>query len=95
MTVQTDNHNHNQEHERIKTMANEMVNEMSGGAILGLPFTYIIQLLLSILASYLNWNCLANQSTPIRVITTVMSFFFAIYYLVFYLVFKIILGKTC
>lgn len=66
----------------------------SGGAV----FSYIgygIQLALSILASYLNWNCLINQTTIIRVLTTILAFFFAIYYLLFYLVFKIILGRTC
>jgi len=61
----------------------------------GLHFTYIIQIGLSILAAYLNWDCLVTQTTPIRVITTIMAFFFATYYLIFYLVFKVIMGRTC
>jgi len=70
------------------------IEEMEGGTG-GVHFTYIIQIGLSILASYLNWSCLATQSLPIRMMTTIMAFFFAVYYLLFYLVFKIIMGQTC
>ena len=69
--------------------------EQSGGASVLESLSYIVQLIFSLIACYLNWQCLKFQSLPIRVITTIMAFFFSIYYIVFYVVFKVILGKTC
>ena len=80
-------------HDRLTDLGN--VDEMQGGSFCGLTIGSGIQLILSIIAAYLNWSCLQNQSIFIKVITTAMSFFFAIYYLIFYVISKIILGKTC
>lgn len=65
------------------------------GLFSGLSIGYLIQIGMSIFASYLNWNCLQNQSLFIKLATSTMAFFFAIYYLIFYFVFKIIMGRTC
>lgn len=69
--------------------------QSGGGLFSGLSIGYLIQIGMSIFASYLNWNCLQNQSLFIKLATSTMAFFFAIYYLIFYFVFKIIMGRTC
>lgn len=75
-------------------MGSKKEKKQHGGSITG-NFTYIILLCFSLVASYLNWNCMSNHSLIVRVITTMLSFFLAIYYLIFYLVFKVIMGQTC
>ena len=76
---------------KSKSKNNNKEDESNSGSNVG----YAIQIILSIFAAYLNWNCLSNSSLVVKLLTTVASFFFATYYLMFYLVFKVIMGQTC
>ena len=57
--------------------------------------SYLIQIILSIIAAYLSWKCSHNRSMPVRLLLTGLAFFLAVYYLIFYLIFKVIMGQTC
>jgi len=61
----------------------------------GSTFNRLLYLLVGMVAGYLSWACNKNQHTLIRVIYSLIAYFFNYFYLVFYFLYYMILGNRC
>lgn len=57
--------------------------------------SYIVNLLLAILAGYLAWNCSARETQPMRILYTVLACLFSGLYLIYYLVWRVLMNNPC
>lgn len=77
----------------LTPLVGQLNGNQKGGAYT--PFSYVINLLLMVLAGYLAWNCNALESQPIRILYTVLAALFSGLYLLYYLVWHILLNNRC
>lgn len=78
-----------------KKTSNNSTSESNGSTSKFHYVSYLIQIILSIIAAYLSWKCSHNRSMPVRLLLSGLAFFLSVYYLIFYLIFKVIMGQTC
>ena len=57
--------------------------------------TFLLQLFIIIIATYLAWDCNKNQTRPMRIFITILAVLFSGIYILFYLLYRIILKVEC
>lgn len=75
------------------------INSLSSGDQRGgagfSQMSYVVNMILVILAGYLAWNCSALETPAMRVFYTVLACLFSGFYLLYYLVYRVLMKNPC
>tara|TARA_Y200000002_G_C22520527_1_gene595324 strand:+ start:26 stop:268 length:243 start_codon:yes stop_codon:yes gene_type:complete len=73
----------------------EILNDKKKLNKLKLTVIIIIKLIVSLIASYLVWDCNKNKNLFIKIIFLLIAFIFSEVYILYYAIYRIFMGNKC